>query len=178
VLAVVASGTLLALPASLLTAAPAQATYYDGGMPDAHFYIQPYEYNDLWQPALDQALANWFNTPTPAWIEKSENAASSLNASFFDDTWYGLYMPFGERDSGRHFEIRLNSRTIARDAVDFPGFVTGVFVHELGHALSMHDNPPVDSDASIMRHDRDRETMRTPQQYDIDEVNNIYRPQG
>jgi len=169
----VATGALLALPSGLLAATPAQATYYSGGMPNAHFYIQPYSYNSLWQPALDQALTNWFNTPTPAWIQKSSSASSWLTAAYLSDTWYGLYQPFGS-GSGRYFHISLNSRTIAGDASNFTNFVTSCFTHELGHGLSLNDNPPVASTASIMRHDRNRNVMTTPQQYDINDVNNFY----
>jgi hypothetical protein len=173
VLAVVASGALFALPASLLTAAPAQATYYSGGMPSAHFYIKPYSYNSQWQPHLDQALTNWYNTPTKAWIQKSSSASSWLTADYYNDTWYGLYSPYGS-GSGRYFHIQLNSRTISGDASNFGNFVTSCFVHELGHGLSLADNPPVAWNASIMRHDRNRNTMTTPQQYDINEVNRFY----
>jgi len=174
VLAVVASGALLGLPATLLTAAPAQATYYSGGMPSAHFYIKPYSYNDQWQPNLDRALTNWFNTPTPAWIQKSSSTSSWLTAAYYNDTWYGLYTPYGARNSSRYFHIQLNSRTIARDAGNFANFVTSCFVHELGHGLSLNDDPPVGANSSIMRHDRNRNTMTTPQQYDINDVNNFY----
>jgi hypothetical protein len=164
----VASATL-AVSGSLLVVAPAQATFYDGGNPNAFFTIQPYSYNDLWQPALDQALTNWFNTPTPAWIFKDSTSPNVLDAQIFSDTWYGLYQPFGTRDT-RTYRISLNSSTIARDATDFQPFVTSVFVHELGHGLSLDHT----SEVSIMNPSRDRNTMTTPQQYDIDEVNRIY----
>jgi hypothetical protein len=166
-----ATGVLSVALGAAFTAAPAQATYYSGGMPNAHFYIQPYSYNSLWQPALDQALTNWYNTPTPAWIEKSSSAPSWLTADYYSDTWYGLYSPFGS-GAGRYFHIQLNSRTIAGDASNFTNFVTSCFTHELGHGLSLDDDPPVA--ASIMRHDRNRNVMTTPQQYDIDDVNNFY----
>lgn len=171
--AVLAVSSVLTLPVALLPGAPAQATFYSGGMPNAHYLIRPYSYNDLWQPNLDRALTNWFNTPTPAWIEKSTATSSALTAAQFADTWYGLYSPSGS-GSGRTFQIRLNSRTIARDAANFANFVTSCFVHELGHGLSLNDDPPVASTASIMRHDRNRNVMITPQQYDIDDVNNFY----
>lgn len=171
--AAVSSGALLGLSASMLASAPAEATYYSGGMPNAHFYIKPYNYNSTWQPRLDQALTNWYNTPTPAWIQKSSSAASWLTAASYPDTWYGLYQPYGS-GSGRYFHISLNARTIYNDASNWNNFVTSCFTHELGHGLSLNDNPPVASNASIMRHDRNRNVMTTPQQYDINDVNNFY----
>ncbi|WP_432979615.1 hypothetical protein [Dactylosporangium sp. CA-233914] len=157
-----------------VAAAPAHATYYSGGMWSSHFFIQPYSFNSTWQGPLDQALTNWYNTPTAAWIEKSSSASSWMEAPNLSDTWYGLYTPFGS-GSGRYFRIQLNSRTLSADAGgNFGNWVTSSFTHELGHALSLADNPPVASNASIMRHDRNRSTLTTPQTYDINDVNNFY----
>lgn len=173
-LATIASTAVLALTGVAISATPAQATYYSGGMPSAHFYIKPYSYNDQWQPNLDQALTNWYNTPTPAWIQKSSSASSWLTAAYLSDTWYGLYTPYGS-GSGRYFHIQLNSRTISGDAgSNFAHWVTSCFTHELGHGLSLNDDPPVSANSSIMRHDRNRSTVTTPQQYDINDVNAFY----
>ncbi|MEV4628665.1 hypothetical protein AB0J90_20580 [Micromonospora sp. NPDC049523] len=153
---------------------PARATYYSGGMWSAHFPIRSYSYNSTWQVPLDRALTNWYNTPTAAWIEKSASAPSWLEASSFPDTWFGLYTPYGS-GSGRYFRIQMNSRTLsASSGGNFANWVTSSFTHELGHALSLNDNPPVAASASLMRHDRNRATLTTPQQYDINDVNNFY----
>ena len=48
------------------------------------------------------------------------------------------------------------------------------FTHELGHGLSLNDDPPTSANSSIMRHDRNRATVTTPQQYDINDVNAFY----
>jgi hypothetical protein len=168
-----AAAALAGLGGSLLAGVPASATYDSGGMPTASFSIRPYNYNDLWQPNLDRGLRNWFNTPTPANIYKSSTSRSWLEAAPFADTWYGLRTYWGSRDSSRYFRIRLNSREIAAHATNFGNFVTSCFVHELGHALSLADDPKTSS-ASIMKYNRNRNTMTTPQQYDINDVNNIY----
>jgi hypothetical protein len=172
-LALVVPVALAGLLSVLVAPTPASATYWSGGMPSAAFSIQPYSYNTTWQPNLDRALTNWFNTPTPANIFKSSSSPSWLEAGQFADTWYGLYTAWGPRDSSRYYRVRLNSRTIAADASNFANFVTSCFVHELGHGLSLADNPSTTS-ASIMKHSRNRNTMITPQQYDIDDVNAIY----
>jgi hypothetical protein len=45
-------------------------------------------------------------------------------------------------------------------------------VHEFGHALSLADNPS--EKQSIMRHDRNRNTIIKPQQDDIKGVKSYY----
>jgi hypothetical protein len=171
--ALAVAAALAGLCGTLLSGAPASATYWSGGMPTASFSIRPYSYNSQWQPNLDRALTNWFNTPTPANIYKSSSSSSWLEAAQFSDTWYGLYTSWGARNSSRYYRVRLNARTISNDASNFGNFVTSCFVHELGHGLSLADNPNTSS-ASIMKYTRNRNTMTTPQQYDINDVNAIY----
>jgi hypothetical protein len=151
--------------------APAAATLCGCGMVRADFQIKPYTYNDSWQGPMDQAIWNWNSTPTPVWITKSSSAPSWVTAASYSDTWYGLYTTHWY--FGRYFDIKLNARTISRDAYNFSNFVTSCFVHELGHALNLDDNPNTSS-PSIMKQDRDRNSMTTPQQYDIDDVNYYY----
>jgi predicted Zn-dependent protease len=52
-------------------------------------------------------------------------------------------------------------------------WIRGTAVHELGHALSLADNPP--KSPSIMRYDRNRDLLISPTQYDKDEVKRIYK---
>jgi hypothetical protein len=54
---------------------------------------------------------------------------------------------------------------------------TSVFVHELGHALGLSDNPPGTDNVnnrSIMRHIRCRVRTSNPQTFDINSVNMVY----
>jgi hypothetical protein len=171
-MAITAAGVLAGLVLSQAAVAPASADYYAGGMPSAHLLVKPYSYNTTWQTPMDQSLSNWYNTPTPAWFEKSSSASNWVEAASFADTWYGTYTYWGS-GSSRYFRIQLNSRMIAGDATNFSNFVQSVFVHEMGHALSLLDNPATDQ-ASIMKYSRDRNTMTKPQAYDISEVNNYY----
>lgn len=79
---------------------------------------------------------------------------------------------FEEHFLGRatSFTIKLNRRLLVNES-DY--FRQSVMVHELGHALGLGDNPP--ESPSIMRYDRDRNTMISPQQDDIDGVNYYYK---
>jgi hypothetical protein len=172
-LAVAALLSTATLASTVLAPAPASATYWSGGMPRAAFNIRPYSYNTSWQPNLNRALTIWNASATPASITKNTASRNYLQAAQYADTWYGLFTSWGPRDSSRYFRIRLNARTIARDAVNFANWVTSCFVHELGHGLSMADNPST-TRASIMKHSRNRNTMISPQPYDIEEVNRIY----
>jgi hypothetical protein len=163
---------LLAGLAFATFAMPASASFYSGGMYYAKFTIQPYSYNSTWQGPLNQALANWVATPTCANPYKSSASESSLTATQFADGWYGLYTPHGSGQT-RYFTIQLNSRTIAHDATNVGNFITSAFTHELGHALSLADDPATAA-ATIMSHARNRNTMTKPQTYDINDVNNFY----
>lgn len=151
---------------------PANATYYSGGMPSATFSIKPWNYNSTWQSPLNSALASWNATSTPANITKSTSATATLTVSSTSDTWYGLYTPTGIWPF-RSFTIKLNSRTIGADATNLSNFIKSAFAHELGHSLSLGDNPTTSS-SSLMKHSRNRNTLYLPQNYDVAEVNAYY----
>jgi len=153
----------------LVVGAPAQAHSFSYGMPGASNTIRPYDYNSQWQGPMDRALSNWNVTPTPAWITKSSGARNSVTAASYSDTYYGRYDRYLNL-SGYYYRIKLNARTISRDASNFGNFVTSVFVHELGHSLKLGHN----SVTSIMNDGRNRNSMTTPQQHDIDDVNAYY----
>ncbi|MEU6724103.1 hypothetical protein ABZ917_10365 [Nonomuraea wenchangensis] len=146
-------------------ATPAAAHYYGSGMSTPNFTIRPYSYNSTWQGPMDRSLSLWNATATPAYIGKSSGSSSSVTAASYSDTWYGLYTSYGS-----WFQIKLNSRTISNDAVNFSNYVTSVFTHELGHALSLAHN----SLTSIMNHSRNRNSMVAPQSHDVSDVNSYY----
>ncbi|WP_326722952.1 hypothetical protein OHT59_29710 [Streptomyces sp. NBC_00243] len=171
----VRSLTITSLAAACIipfSAQPAHATYWSGGMPSASFSIRTFSYNPSWQGPLTNGISNWNGTATPAAIGTLSNSRNTLTATSYSDTWYGLFTSSGPRDSSRTFTIKLNSRTIARDATNFSNMVTRVFSHELGHGLSMADNPSTSS-SSIMKYTA-WSTLVKPTAYDIAEVNRIY----
>jgi hypothetical protein len=160
-----------------VTATPALAHYYSGGGASPRFAIKPYHYNPTWQPPLNRALRVWNRTRTPARIVKRSGSRSRLIASRYRATWWGLYVPRGDRRH-RYFTIKMNARTIARDANRFSNFVTSVFAHELGHRLSLRD---LDSNFdctprwdSIMSYCANRNRMIRPQRHDVRDVRRIY----
>ena len=173
----------IALPAaiaatSVVNAGPAHAEYWSGGLPVAQFTVSNYNFNDTWQPGMDQALSNWNNTATPAMITKSSSPKGKIYAQQYADGWYGLYVYSGARDSSRTFTIQLNARTIAAAQKSYGGtfknWVTAIFVHELGHGLSLKDNPSTSS-STIMKYRTNWSTLTKPTSYDTTDVNKIYR---
>ncbi|MFM2412056.1 MAG: hypothetical protein RLZZ587_389 [Actinomycetota bacterium] len=166
------SSAALAAILAIFSELPASAIYYSGGMPSATFSIKPWNYNSTWQSPLNSALASWNATATPANIAKSTSATATLTVSSTSDTWYGLYTPTGIWPF-RSFTIKLNSRRIGADASNLSNFIKSAFAHEIGHGLSLGDNPTTSS-SSLMKHNRDRNTLYLPQSYDIAEVNAYY----
>jgi hypothetical protein len=157
---------------ALTSVAPASATYYGGGMPSATFQIKPWSYNSTWQTPMNSALSSWNSASSKVNITKNSSSAAYVTAAQYSDTWYGLYSYSGI-PVWRVFDIKLNSRTIAADASNVTNFIRSTFAHELGHSLSLADNPSTSS-ASLMKHSRDRNTLYTPQTYDINDVNSFY----
>ncbi|MGI5237294.1 hypothetical protein [Dactylosporangium sp. CA-139066] len=163
---VAAAVVAAAIGGGLLFASPAHAHYDGAGQLYAQMEVYPYSYNSTWQSAIDRGLSYWNATPTPAYISKYQYSGSSVTAASYSDTWYGLYQRCGDNC----YYIKLNARTISRDAYNFQNFATSTTVHEYGHALNLAHN----SVFSIMNHSRDRNTVYTPQPHDIDDVNAYY----
>jgi hypothetical protein len=161
-LAVVAAAALVVASG----AAPA-AAHWDGvGQDLARIAIEPYSYNDTWQKPMNKALSNWNATASPANIYKSSLSSSIITVKSYSNTFYGRYTRCG----GSCLTIKLNLRTINRDATNHSKFVTSVLVHEFGHALNLDHNGL----RSIMNNDRDRDSMTKPQAHDVADVNEYY----
>lgn len=45
----------------------------------------------------------------------------------------------------------------------------------MGHLLGLEDNPPVGNTETLMSHERDRNIVYTPQEYDVDNVKYLYK---
>lgn len=153
------------------SAEPARADYFSGGWPTGWSYIRPYSYNSTWQSPMDRSLNNWNATASPADIQKVSGAGNTVTAASYADSWFGYYNKYCSVSC--YYTVRLNSRRISGEATNFANFVTSVMVHEFGHALSMADNPNT-TRASIMKESRPRNSMITPQSYDVEEVNRYY----
>jgi hypothetical protein len=159
----------------LTTSLPAHATYYSGGMPGTKFNVKYVGVNDTYVGLFNDARSRWNKTTnTNVSIGKTTTAAASMTAGRYSATWYGLYTPSGVRSINRAFTIQVNARTLQSDSgSNFTKWIASTSTHELGHGLSLADNPGT-SRASLMKHDRNRTTVYAPQAYDIEEVRRIY----
>ncbi|WP_234342732.1 hypothetical protein [Streptomyces sp. NRRL B-3648] len=170
------SSAALAVAGTLAVSAPAHATYYSGGMPKRSFSVKTVGINGEWVKYFDTARGNWNRAGVGANIKRSSSAKPSFTAGNYSQSWYGLYAPSGSR-AHRSFQIKVNATTLWRDTKNIPKYdkwVRSTSTHELGHGLSLADNPNT-SKVSLMKHSRDRSRVQTPQPYDKSEVKRIYR---
>jgi hypothetical protein len=154
--------------------APAWADYYSGGMPTRSFNFKTQGINDTWVGFYDTARSRWNGSGAGTNIGRSSSAAATATAGRYSQSWYGLYTPHGIRGINRTFTIQVNARTLEADAgSNYTAWVRSTCTHELGHALSLADNPNTSS-ASLMKHNRNRTTVGSPTSYDVSEVRRIY----
>ncbi|KAB3533083.1 zinc metalloprotease [Alkaliphilus serpentinus] len=138
------------------------------GMPTTSFIV---ENRSSYSSIFNNSIAAWNNTDTSVELTKAKSDNYVITGQY-DDTWYGVYKPSLKYifwGPATKFVIQLNRSQLVGKS---DNFWQSVLVHEFGHALSLGDNPP--ESPSIMRYDRDRESMITPQQDDIDGVNAYY----
>jgi hypothetical protein len=168
---------VLGLTTTLVVAAvatPASATYYTGGMSSRSYNVKPSGINDTWVGFLDTARSNWNSSGAGTSIGRSSSAAAVFTAGRYSASWYGLYTPHGIRGINRTFTIQVNARTLEADSgSNFTAWILSTSTHELGHAVSLADNPSTSS-SSLMKHSRNRTTLQKPTSYDVSEVQRIY----
>lgn len=153
--------------------APARADYYSGGMPTRTFNYRTHGINSTWVAFYDTGNIRW-NQRVSSHIGRSDSAAADATAGSYSQSWYGNYAPHGVRNINRTFTIKVNTRTLLADAgSNYQAWVTSTVTHEIGHSLSLDDDPNTSS-ASIMKHSRNRTTSQVPTSYDISEVERIY----
>jgi len=118
--------------------------------------------NSTWSNYFTTARGRWNSANVYVTISHSSSAAASMTAASYSDTWYGLYTP---AFWGGSFTIKVNSRTLLRDAPSgkYETWVLSTSTHELGHSLALPDNPLSSTpNASLMNHNRDRSTVGWP----------------
>lgn len=155
-------------------ATTAEADYYSGGMPGRSFNVKAVGINPTWVGFLDTGRKNWNNSGAGANIGRKSSARATFTAARYNASWYGLYSPSGLRPINRVFKIKINARTLDRDSGSkMTEWCRSTVTHELGHALSLDDNPGTRK-ASLMKHSRNRATVQKPLAYDVAEVKRIY----
>ena len=132
-------------------------------------------YNSTWVSILDSGRSAWTSSSANVSISTSSSSVNRLEAGRYDDTWYGINESSYNPSTGyiTSFTIKINARTISNDATNFSNFAKSTVVHEFGHSFWLCDNPSTSS-SSIMKYSRDRNSMTTPQTFDINNVNAKY----
>lgn len=122
---------------------------------------------------FDSSAQAWNGSGCNALIYSSSSSSNKIVNVSVQDTWNGMYTATKRQyvlwGKATEFKIELNHYILAPHSDNYR---QSVLVHELGHALSLDDNPP--ESPSIMRHDRDREIVITPRNDDVYGVNQIY----
>lgn len=151
--------------------------YIDCGSETGNVTVKSYSsnYNDIWVGIINDGIAAWNDSSANVSISTSSSSNNTIEAARYNDTWYGLTTQSYYVSTGytTKFTIQINARTIADDATDTQNFATSTVAHEFGHVFWLCDNPNT-TEASLMKYSRDRNTMTTPQQFDIDNVNAKY----
>lgn len=165
---------LCVLALTLGGASVAHADYFSPGMPSKKNSVRYVGVNPTYVNHFDNGRFRWNSAVSGVTFGKSNAAKNTMTAARYSASWYGYYTAYGPRNSSRTFTIQVNARTLSRDAGgNLSNWIASTTTHELGHALSLADNPNT-SKSSIMKYSRNRATMISPQPYDVSEVNRIY----
>lgn len=124
-------------------------------------------FNSTWSKPISDAYSAWNSTSNKVNVRMLSTSKNRLYAAGYSDTWYGNSSPANPGP----FTIKLNARTINNDAYNLPNFIKSTMVHELGHIFCLDHT----TKTSIMNGYRNRNTMTTPQKFDITEVNSVYK---
>lgn len=123
-----------------------------------------------YKTVVNNSIAAWNNAiPGEVNIYLNKKANNTIYSGSYADSWIGYYSYYTKKGKTYKFNIYLNDRLLANQSNNYK---QSTLVHELGHALSLADNPP--GVQSIMRYDRNRNTMIVPQQDDINGVKSFY----
>lgn len=151
--------------------------YLSYGWPSGITTVQPYSnsLNPTWTSLINNGLSKWNNSSAVVSISVSSSSPNTIEAGNYSDTWYGLNTPSFNPSTGllSSYNIKINATTIYSDASNFSNFATSVIVHEFGHTFWLCDNPYT-TFPSIMNQNRNRNSMISPQTFDINNVNTIY----
>jgi len=160
-----------------LAAAPAHAVYTTTGMQSATFNLRITGVNPTWDAYLTHGVTSWNGTCSSTMcvtISFNSSSPRTMTAGNYSETWWGEYQP-GGWPWDRTFAIRANATSLSASTLstmDNRSKMTAA--HELGHALSLADNPSTTS-ASIMKYPSTSAGVLTvPTTFDKTNVKNKY----
>ncbi len=128
-----------------------------------------------WSSIVSESVSAWNNSRANVYINEKSTSKNSVVITDFPDSWYGLNRSISNSYGYiTKYTIYVNGRTIVENARNVHSFIKSTITHEFGHVFWLCDNP-VTGQESIMKHTRDRNSMTLPQQYDIQNVNKMYK---
>lgn len=152
--------------------------YLNYGAKTGTINVQNYssKYGKKWTERIDKCITAWNNSGANVNISISTNSKNIIESAEYSDTWYGSTNQVYNKKTGytSQFTIRINRRTIKQAAEKYGMFARSTLVHEIGHVFWLCDNPSTNK-ASIMKYNRNRNTMVKPQTVDVDNVNKKYK---
>jgi predicted Zn-dependent protease len=105
---------------------------------------------------VKNSINAWNNAVPGVKIHLDKNAPNTIYSGNYKNNWIGYYSYYTRKGKTYKFNIYLNNRLLSKRSYNYK---QSTLVHELGHALSLADNP---SAKSIMRHDRNRNVLIAP----------------
>ena len=121
--------------------------------------------NSTWLPIISASRNAWNNSIANTNITITTTGTSKYTltvAAFPMERWYGLTTTSHSGAVVVSAKIEINTSTIGSSTA----FRRSTVTHEFAHLMWLNDNPST-TDFSLMRHNRDREIIYTPQMIDI-----------
>ncbi|MBD5114030.1 MAG: hypothetical protein HDT46_02320 [Ruminococcaceae bacterium] len=131
--------------------------------------------DSTWMPLIESSKNAWNNSKAGTNISLTTTSSSSHKLKVYAYPWSAL----GKTDMDYYANtgiiisstININTNTLSTS----PNERRSTITHEIGHLFGLDDNPKTtDTDASLMDHTRDRETVFLPQFVDVYHVLNEY----
>ena len=125
-----------------------------------------------WNSLIIESANEWNNSVgTNITVTSTSNSVYTCQVISSSESWLGQTIfpqtPDGIIESAM---IQINSSLCTGSNNAKKSTIT----HEIGHLLGLSDNPPIDDNASLMNHTRNRNTVYVPQPYDIYNVKYVY----
>ncbi|WP_284141174.1 hypothetical protein [Virgibacillus sp. LDC-1] len=158
----------------LVSATSALAHYYAYGY---SLYSMTYNLKTGGDWYFSEAAKNWGNAVGTN-ISQNGYSGNTARLASYSYTWYGQYAPKVSGGKTYAFDIRVNTRTLARDYGSDSGYaswqsIVSTATHEFGHAQFLNDLESGWGNASIMSYERNRDTIYKPQSHDITDIQNM-----
>lgn len=130
-----------------------------------------YDLNSEYRPIIEASIKAWNNVHPKIKIYYSSKASNVIYIGEYKESWVGYYSYYlNKKKQVTRFNIYINDRLVKSKTNNYK---QSVLVHELGHALSLADNPG-NTKGTIMSYSRNRNKMITPQADDIAGVKKTY----